>query len=114
MKRKICFYTQYYLPEMGAPPARISEVAAALAERGHDVSVITAVPNRPHGKINSEYDKKNYYQSFENGIHIHRVKVFLPKWFGNFGGRLITETSFCFFSLIILLSAFSIASTKFF
>lgn len=98
MKRKVCFFTQYYLPEMGAPPARISEVAKALVERGYDVSVITAVPNRPYGKIKRGYDKKNYYQSYENGIHIHRVKVFLPKYLGGFVGRLFTEASFCFFS----------------
>ncbi len=89
---------------MGAPPARISEVAKALSEKGYDVSVITAVPNRPYGKIKNGYDKKNYYQSYENGIHIHRVKVFLPKHLGRFFGRLITEASFSFFSFFYALS----------
>lgn len=98
MKRKVCFFTQYYLPEMGAPPARISEVAKTLVERGYDVSVITAVPNRPQGKIKCGYEKKNYYQSYENGVHVHRVKVFLPRYLGAGAGRLITEASFCFFA----------------
>lgn len=101
---KVCFFTQYYLPEMGAPPARISEVARALVDRGFDVNVITAVPNRPSGKIKSGYDKNFYYQSYENGIHIHRVKVFLPKYLGSFAGRLITEVSFCFFSFLFAFS----------
>jgi glycosyltransferase involved in cell wall biosynthesis len=101
---KVCFFTQYYLPEMGAPPARISEVARALVDRGFDVNVITAVPNRPSGKIKSGYDKNFYYQSYENGIHIHRVKVFLPKYLGSFAGRLITEASFCFFSALFAFS----------
>lgn len=89
---------------MGAPPARISEVAKMLAKRGYDVSVITAVPNRPHGKIKNGYDEKYYYESYENGIHIHRVKVFLPKCFGSFGNRLFTEASFCFFSFFYAIS----------
>ncbi len=104
MKIKVCFFTQYYLPEMGAPPARISEVAESLSEKGHDVSVITAVPNRPLGKIKKGYDKKNYYHSYENGIHIHRVKVFLPKGLGSYFSRLITEASFFFFSFFYAFS----------
>ena len=48
---------------MGAPSSRISEVSRILVERGYDVSVITAVPNRPNGKIQSGFDKNYYYYS---------------------------------------------------
>lgn len=47
--------TQYYPPEMGAPQARLSELAARFAERGHQVSVLTAMPNYPAGKIQAGY-----------------------------------------------------------
>ncbi len=83
---------------MGAPSSRISEVSRILVERGYHVSVITAVPNRPNGKIQSGFDKNYYYYSHEDNIHIHRVKVFLPKHLGVFGNRLITEASFCLFA----------------
>lgn len=83
---------------MGAPSSRISEVSKILVKRGYDVSVITAVPNRPNGKIQNGFDKNYYYYSYEDNIHIHRVKVFLPKNLGVFGNRLITEASFCLFA----------------
>ena len=37
--------TQYFVPEMGAPQVRLSELGAALVRRGWRVSVLTALPN---------------------------------------------------------------------
>ena len=48
---KIGFLTQYYPPEVGAPQTRISELVARFRARDHDVSVLTAMPNYPVGKI---------------------------------------------------------------
>jgi len=47
--------TQYYPPEIGAPQARLSELAASLARRGHQVTVLTAMPNYPAGRIHDGY-----------------------------------------------------------
>lgn len=47
--------TQYYPPEIGAPQARLSELAAHFVGRGHSVTVLTAMPNYPIGKIYSGY-----------------------------------------------------------
>ena len=47
--------TQYYPPEIGAPQARLSELAAALARRGHEVTVLTAMPSYPAGRIHDGY-----------------------------------------------------------
>src|SRR5215831_10669725 len=47
--------TQYYPPEIGAPQARLSELAAHFVRRGHCVTVLTAMPNYPMGKIYSGY-----------------------------------------------------------
>lgn len=47
--------TQYYPPEMGAPQARLSELAARFTARGHTVTVLTAMPNYPTGKIHPGY-----------------------------------------------------------
>ena len=93
-QKKIVFLTQYYLPELGAPPARISELAAGLVKKGFNISIVTAVPNRPKGNIHKGFEKKWRYISNENGINVFRVKVLLPKLFGNFINRLITELSF--------------------
>lgn len=92
--KRITFLTQYYVPEMGAPPARISETAIGLAQRGHIVNVITAVPNRPEGRINKDYQDKYEYRSVENEVSVIRVGIYLPRMFGDFVNRLITEASF--------------------
>ena len=47
--------SQYYPPEMGAPQARLSELAARFVQRGHEVTVLTAMPNYPGGKIMPGY-----------------------------------------------------------
>jgi glycosyltransferase involved in cell wall biosynthesis len=47
----IAVLTQYYPPEIGAPQARLSELAAEFVRRGHSVTVLTAMPNYPTGKI---------------------------------------------------------------
>jgi colanic acid biosynthesis glycosyl transferase WcaI len=47
--------TQYYPPEVGAPQARLSELAAHFIRCGHSVTVLTAMPNYPKGKIHFGY-----------------------------------------------------------
>lgn len=42
---------------MGAPQARLSHLAGELSEAGHRVTVLTAMPNYPTGKIFSGYGK---------------------------------------------------------
>jgi glycosyltransferase involved in cell wall biosynthesis len=52
---RVGILTQYYPPEMGAPQARLSELAARLAELGHETLVLTALPNYPQGRIHEGY-----------------------------------------------------------
>ena len=47
--------TQYYPPEIGAPQARLSELALRFKKRGHRVTVLTAMPNYPLGTIHKGY-----------------------------------------------------------
>ena len=47
--------TQYYPPEIGAPQARLSELANHFTNRGHSVTVVTAMPNYPTGRIHEGY-----------------------------------------------------------
>ena len=42
---------------MGAPAARVSELAQRWAQSGHDVTVLTGFPNHPDGNIRPEYRK---------------------------------------------------------
>jgi len=54
-RMRIGILTQYYPPELGAPPARLANLAARFIERGHEVYVITAMPNYPQGRIYPGY-----------------------------------------------------------
>ncbi|HEV8063532.1 MAG TPA: glycosyltransferase family 4 protein, partial [Acidimicrobiales bacterium] len=52
---KLGILTQYYPPEMGAPQARLSELAVRFVQAGHEVCVLTAMPSYPHGRIFDGY-----------------------------------------------------------
>jgi colanic acid biosynthesis glycosyl transferase WcaI len=57
-KVKILYVSQYYPPEMGAPAARVSELAQHWLHAGHDVTVLTGFPNHPTGVIPPDYSRK--------------------------------------------------------
>jgi colanic acid biosynthesis glycosyl transferase WcaI len=52
---KICYVSQYFPPEMGAPAARVSELSRHWAAAGHEVTVLTGFPNHPTGVVPVEY-----------------------------------------------------------
>jgi colanic acid biosynthesis glycosyl transferase WcaI len=55
---KILYICQYFPPEMGAPAARVSELARYWVRAGHEVTVLTGFPNHPTGKVHSAYRGK--------------------------------------------------------
>ena len=52
---RIIIVTHYFPPEIGAPQARLSALAAAWAADGDDVAVLTGMPNYPTGVVPPEY-----------------------------------------------------------
>lgn len=52
---KLTILTQYYPPEIGAPQRRLSSLARHFVHAGHEVRVLTAMPNYPRGAIYSGY-----------------------------------------------------------
>ncbi|HLB18957.1 MAG TPA: glycosyltransferase family 4 protein [Gaiellaceae bacterium] len=55
LRMRVGILTQYYAPEMGAVPARLGELATRLRERGHEVVVVSAMPNYPRGEVYPGY-----------------------------------------------------------
>jgi hypothetical protein len=55
---KILYVSQYFPPEMGAPAARVAELARYWAIDGHEVTVLTGFPNHPTGVVPTEYRSK--------------------------------------------------------
>jgi glycosyltransferase involved in cell wall biosynthesis len=55
---KILYVSQYFPPEMGAPAARVAELARYWVQDGHEVTVLTGFPNHPTGVVPAEYRSK--------------------------------------------------------
>jgi colanic acid biosynthesis glycosyl transferase WcaI len=51
---RILFLTQYFPPEIGATQTRAFEMARGLVRAGHQVTVVTEVPNHPEGIIHPD------------------------------------------------------------
>ncbi|NUU95823.1 glycosyl transferase family 1 [Marinitoga sp. 1135] len=68
---KILFVTQHFYPEQ----FRINDIFFELVKRGHEVTVLTGLPNYPSGKIPKEYKFfRNRIQNI-NGVKIVRVPL---------------------------------------
>lgn len=52
---RILWVAQWFPPDLGALPARITEMANVWAEEGHDVTVLTAFPHHPLGEVPERY-----------------------------------------------------------
>ena len=70
---RILFLTQNFPPEMGAKAARLFELARRLAARGHDVRVITALPNYPTGKVFPEFRGRVRVEECMEGVQVVRT-----------------------------------------
>jgi glycosyltransferase involved in cell wall biosynthesis len=76
---KILYVSQYYPPEMGAPAARVSELARHWVQAGHQVTVLTGFPNHPTGVVPPEYRaklRKLVCRERKDGINIVRTWLF--------------------------------------
>ncbi|MDA0406799.1 glycosyltransferase family 4 protein [Vibrio alginolyticus] len=73
----ILFLTDNFPPESNAPATRTYEHAIRWVKAGHNVTVITCVPNFPEGKVFEGF-KNRWYQTHNlDGIHVVRVKTFI-------------------------------------
>lgn len=63
--------TQYFPPEVGAAQTRLAAVASELSKLGHEVEVLTCLPNYPTGVVAPGYRGKFYVKGEWNGIRVH-------------------------------------------
>lgn len=76
MSKRITIITSAYPPEKGAAPTRVYNLAQTLLRAGHDVAVITAMPNYPTGKIFPGYQNKWRMQELVDGVHVYRTWLY--------------------------------------
>ena len=70
---RILFLTQNFPPEIGAKAARLYELTGRLAARGHDVRVITAMPNYPTGRVFEDYRGRVRVEERIAGVQVVRT-----------------------------------------
>ncbi|MEH2158346.1 glycosyltransferase family 4 protein [Nostoc sp.] len=94
----ILIYSYNYHPEpIGIAPL-MTELAEGLVKRGHQVRVITGMPNYPQRQIYDRYRGKLYVTEQKNGVTIQRSYLRI-KSKPNLVDRLLLELSFVFTSL---------------
>ncbi|MGQ4650412.1 WcaI family glycosyltransferase [Lyngbya aestuarii] len=96
---RILIYSYNYSPEpIGIAPL-ITELAEGLATRGHEVRVVTGMPNYPERRIYDEYRGKFYLTEIINGVTVQRSYLWIrPE--PSFSDRLLLEVSFLVTSLL--------------
>lgn len=72
---RILYLSQYFPPEIGATQTRAYEMARGLVRAGHQVTMLTELPNHPSGIIPPHYRGKLYERSDLEGIDVIRVWV---------------------------------------
>ncbi|MGZ4790801.1 MAG: glycosyltransferase family 4 protein [Ilumatobacteraceae bacterium] len=73
---KILIVTHYFPPEIGAPQARLSDLARMWASSGLDVTVLTGMPNHPTGIVPTEYRRKLRLIEHVDGYRIVRTWLY--------------------------------------
>lgn len=91
--------TQYYQPETGAPQNRLADLAARAKQQGHEVTVLTAMPNYPSGTVRSGYRRRLVASDRVEGVTV------LRSWIHGHRGRgtlhqLASYGSFALSSLV--------------
>lgn len=72
---RIGLLTQWYAPEPG-PASLPTGLAEGLADRGHEVTVLTGFPNYPHGRIEEGWKQGRRLDVDVNGVHVRRVALY--------------------------------------
>jgi glycosyltransferase involved in cell wall biosynthesis len=97
---RILIVTQYSYPEVGGTQNRTHDFAKGLSDLGHQVTVLTAVPNHPLGTIPSEYSHKIVARERMDGFEVLRVWVWASP-VKNFFSRIASYLSFMVLGIII-------------
>ncbi len=93
---RILIYSYNYAPEpIGIAPL-MTELAEGLVKRGHEVRVITGLPNYPERRIYPEYRGKLYIKEQKKGVTIQRCWLWIRPKPGALGllDRVLQEVSF--------------------
>ena len=104
-KMRVLVVTQYFWPEN----MRINDMVRDFTARGHEVTVLTGLPNYPEGRVFRDYKANPEAYSFYEGAQVVRVPL-VPR--GTRSVQLVLNyLSFCV--LASLMGAFKLRGRKF-
>ena len=96
---KILFLTDNFAPESNAPAIRTHEHTRSWVEMGHEVTVITCVPNFPAGVVFEGYRNRLFQREVIDGIQVIRVWTYITRNEG-FLKRTLDYVSYMFSAII--------------
>jgi glycosyltransferase involved in cell wall biosynthesis len=96
---RILFLTQYFPPETGACQNRLGSLAQCLGEAGHQITVLTAMPNYPTGAIFPGYRGRLSVREKLLGAEVVHTWLYASKSRG-FVPRLLSYFSFMATSMV--------------
>jgi len=97
---KILFVSHYFPPEANAPANRTHEHCRRWAADGHDVTVITGVPNHPRGELFPGYANRFVQEERIDGIRVIRVWMYLTPNSG-FARRIANYVLFAAMAVLV-------------
>jgi glycosyltransferase involved in cell wall biosynthesis len=71
---RIGLISQWYDPEVGAVIP--GTIARTLSSQGHQVEVLTGLPNYPTGRIYAGYRLRHYQREVLDGVTVHRAPLY--------------------------------------
>lgn len=89
---KYLFLTNYFYPEQ----FRGNDIAFELVSKGHQVTVLTCIPNYPEGRFYQGYGLFRRRREIINGVKVIRVPV-IPRGSGRSVGMILNYLSGAFF-----------------
>jgi colanic acid biosynthesis glycosyl transferase WcaI len=95
---KILIVTQYFWPEN----FKINDLAVSMQKRGHEITVLTGIPNYPSGKFYKGYDFFNPKKEMYGDVKIVRTLLF-PRLRANGFMLFLNYISFAFFSSLAVI-----------
>ena len=96
---RILFVSHYFPPEVNAPANRTHEHCRRWVAEGHEVTVITGVPNHPAGVLFAGYRNRWIREEEIDGIRVIRTWMFLAANAG-FAQRILNYVLFAVTAVI--------------
>jgi glycosyltransferase involved in cell wall biosynthesis len=99
---KILFLSDNFPPEANAPAIRTYEHTREWVRAGHEVTVVTCVPNFPRGEVFEGYRNRLFQREEMEGIRIIRVWTYIAANEGSLK-RIVDYVSFMLTSVVVSL-----------